>query len=90
MAWRMFRCRDTGRVWLWKTSKPDGWSSTSDEQRHLMPDENTRLALYGQYPVETIAYERDLAPIQIGTPVGKWPYPANKNPLEADLQGRGY
>ncbi|TCO45209.1 hypothetical protein EV646_109384 [Kribbella antiqua] len=85
MAWTIFRCNDTGRIWLWeKPNGPGEKANVADGRRHLIPDENTRLALYGQYPVYIVPSESRLDPIPVGGPRGRWPYSANIDPYEAE------
>ena len=62
MAWQVFKCRDTGAIWL-----------RAGNTRHLIPTENTRKALYDQYPVAIVPSESSLAGIPIGPPRGTWP-----------------
>ena len=84
MDWRVFRCTDTARVWIWKQG------GTGDGALHVFPDENTRLALYGQYPVEVVPREANLASIRVGAPVQKWPHHHSRNPLIAERQEHGW
>jgi hypothetical protein len=91
MSWQVFRCRNNGSIWLWeRPNRPGERRNVADNRRHLIPDENTRLALYSQYPVMVVPSEASLAAIPVGDPRGSWPYPATKNPLEADLFARGH
>ena len=91
MAWQVYKCQDTGAIWLWERSNgPGQTANVADGRRHLIPTENTRLALYSQYPVALVPSEANLAAIPIGAPRGTWPYPATKNPQEADLFARAY
>lgn len=80
MAWQMLRCRDTGRLWLWEQSELDAGTG----RRCLIPDENTRLALYSQYEVMSVPSEEILATIPVGPPRGSWPYPADRDPMVAE------
>jgi hypothetical protein len=85
MGWKVLRCSDTGKIWLWeRRNGPEEAGNVADGKRHLIPEENTRLALYGQYPVFVVPHERDLGSIPIGEPRGRWPYHASLDPVEAE------
>ena len=90
MAWQVLRCRDTGNIWLWERPNPPGVrTNIADNMRHLIPTENTRQALYGQYPVVLIESEASLISIPIGRPRGTWKHSASRDPMQAQLFERG-
>ena len=85
MTWTVFRCDDTRRIWLWEKPNPPGEKpNVADGMRHLIPDENTRQALYGEYPVMVLRSESQLSSIAVGRPRDRWRYAAARDPLEAE------
>lgn len=91
MAWQIFRCKDTGELWLWeRPNGPGEKPNVADGHRHLIPTENTRQALYGQYAVIAVPSVAHLASIPVGAPRGTWSHPASKDPMEAQLFERGW